>query len=448
MSSVIEVSGEVESYIEVFNELKKSKFRSDPSWLKELRSEAIKEFSKIGFPSPKDEDWRFTNLAPIIRSSFHVADKPCEVSITNLNSISSLFINDLNQIRLVFVDGSFIPQLSFLEKISDGVAIKPIRQAIEENEDIVADNIGKFAEIKGQTFTALNTAFFEDGLFIYIPRLKMLDTPIYAVYVSTREKPKYMTNLRNLIVAEESTQLTVIEHYVSLSDEIHFSNIVTEISSGCNSNVEHYKLEMEGLKSFNISTLRVQQQRDSSIRSHSVLLGGSLVRNNIHPVLEGEGCYSFINGLYMASDKQHLDNFMKVEHVGPHCDSRQFYNGVLDGSSKGVFHGRIVVHENAAKTDAKQTNRNLLLSNRAQIDTKPQLEIYNQDVKCTHGATIGQLDRDAIFYMQSRGISKQNAENIMLKAFANQSISSMKVDSLKKYLEQKVENWFLCRNKF
>jgi len=285
----------------------------------------------------------------------------------------------------------------------------------------------------------------EDGGFVYIPSGTVLKTPVHLLYVSTPGDKPSITNPRNLIVSEDNCQADIIEHYVSLDDSTYFSNVVTEMVVGENSTLGHYMLELESKKAFNISTLRVQQARSSNIRSHAILMGGALVRNNVHPVLAGEGCDSLINGLYMSTDRQHMDNYMKVEHVSPHCDSRQLYNGVLDGRSKGVFHGRIIVHKDAQKTDAKQTNRNLLLSDNAQIDTKPQLEIYADDVKCTHGATIGQMDEKAIFYLRSRGISEEDSRDIILSAFTNQTLDSMNVQAVKNYCADIVSKWFAER---
>jgi Fe-S cluster assembly protein SufD len=232
-----------------------------------------------------------------------------------------------------------------------------------------------------------------------------------------------------------------VEDYVSLSGDVHFSNVVTEVVVGENSVVRHYRIERESAQAFHVSTLRVQQGRSSDVASHSLLLGGALVRNNVHPVLAGDGGDCLINGLFMGTGEQHLDNYMKVEHVGPHCNSRQFYNGILDGRSRGVFHGRIIVHKDAQKTNAKQTNRNLLLSNEAQIDTKPQLEIHADDVKCTHGATIGQIDDDAIFYLRSRGIAEASARIMLLSAFARESLGRVNNESIRKHLEGLVRQW-------
>jgi Fe-S cluster assembly protein SufD len=239
----------------------------------------------------------------------------------------------------------------------------------------------------------------------------------------------------------KGSQATIVESHASSESGVYFSNTVTEIVVGENSIVKHYMIERENEDAFHVSTLRIQQNRNSNFTSHSLILGGALVRNNIHPVLSGEGSYSLINSLFMAHGKQHLDNYMKVEHMSPHCDSRQVYKGILDNKSRGVFHGRIVVQKDAQKTDAKQSNKNILLSRDAQMDTKPQLEIYADDVKCTHGATIGQLDEDAIFYMQSRGIDEESSRMLLLHAFAGEILQRMEVEPIRNQLDSIVDYW-------
>jgi Fe-S cluster assembly protein SufD len=281
----------------------------------------------------------------------------------------------------------------------------------------------------------------EDGALIYIPKGTVVGEPIHLLYVSTETDAPIITHPRNLIVAGEESQAAIVEHYVSTTDGVYFSNAVTEVVVGDGGVLSHYLIELESKDAFNVSTLRVEQGRSSSVTSHSALIGGALVRNNVHPVMAGEGGDCLISGLFMAKGRQHIDNYMRVEHVGPHCGSRQFYNGIMDGRSRGVFHGRIVVHKGAQKTDAKQTNRNLLLSEEAQIDTKPQLEIYADDVKCTHGATIGQIDENAIFYLRSRGISEEASRAILLFAFANESLERMKVEPIRRYLGALVAEW-------
>jgi Fe-S cluster assembly protein SufD len=266
----------------------------------------------------------------------------------------------------------------------------------------------------------------------------VVETPIYVLYVTVPGATPTMNHPRNLIVAHENSQVTVVEDYVSLGEGITFSNAVTELVAGDNAHVSHYMIVREGDQAYNFSTLRIQQGRHANVATHSLLLSGALVRNNVHPVLAGEGSECLINGLFMANGRQHMDNYMLVEHASPHCDSRQFYNGILNGQSHGVFHGRIIVHKDAQKTDAKQTNRNLLLSDDAQIDTKPQLEIYADDVKCTHGATIGQVDENALFYLRSRGLDEAAARHVLLLAFANECLDRMNSPQVREHLEKLV----------
>jgi Fe-S cluster assembly protein SufD len=253
----------------------------------------------------------------------------------------------------------------------------------------------------------------------------VIEQPIHLLYVSAGAGAAVMTHPRTLIVAEPTSHAAVIEDYVSIGEETAFSNAVTELVAGQDAVVSHFLVERENLAAFNVSTLRLELARGTNVSSHSILLGGGLVRNNVHPVLAGEGAECLINGLFVGAEHQHLDNYMLVEHAQPQCSSRQFYNGILDDRARGVFHGRIVVHKDAQKTDAKQTNRNLLLSDDARIDTKPQLEIYADDVKCTHGATIGQIEEEQLFYLRTRGIEETSVRNLLLYAFAAECLDRM-----------------------
>ncbi len=435
---------DIDSYIGGFNKLEKYSKWSNFKWLHKIREEAINSFSQLGYPTQQDEDWRFTNLAPISRTSFKmVKNGGPKLSSTD---IQQFIFSGLSCNQLVYVNGKYSPELSILKPVKDGIKIKNLSQAIDDERDLIEEHLSHYAEFNNDAFSALNTAFIEDGAFVFIPHGTILNEPIHLLYISSNNVVPTITNPRNLIIIEDNCQVDIVEHYVSLNDVAYFSNVVTEVVVGENSLLDHYMIERESQKAFNVSTLRVQQKRSSNLTSHSVLLGGSLVRNNVHPVLAGEGCHSLINGLFMSTGRQHMDNFMKVEHASPHCDSRQLYNGILDGKSRGVFHGRIIVHKDAQKTDAKQTNRNLLLSDTAQIDTKPQLEIYADDVKCTHGATIGQIDENAIFYIRSRGLSEESARAMLLYAFTSESLKSMKVEQIRNYVEKLVSDWFTRGN--
>ena len=439
----IELSETDKGYLKGFNEFKNYAHGSKIRWLSALREEAINKFTETGFPTPRDENWRFTNLAPISRSTFNLS-KNGLVQLSK-DKLDEYLFQDLKTSLLVFVDDRFNQSLSSVGQIPSNVKVSSLSKALSEDEDLVKQYLAKYSKIEGEAFTALNNAFMEDGAFIFLKSKTELRDPIHLLFISTGNSEQTFFNIRNLIVLEDNSSASVIEHYVSLTDGVYLSNVVSEVVVGENSNLEHYLIERESKRAYNVSTLRVEQARSSNITSHTVLLGGALVRNNVHPVLAGEGCSLLINGLYMANGRQHMDNYMKVEHASPHCDSRQLYNGVLDGRSHGVFHGRIVVHKGAQKTDAKQTNRNLLLSDFAQIDTKPQLEIYADDVKCTHGATIGQMDEDAIFYLRSRGLNKETTHSLMLHAFTSESLENMKIEQVRKYLDNLISQWFAQR---
>ena len=416
----------LDHHLQAFTEFAKN--APAPAWLKKLRENAFARFYETGFPTTRDEDWRFTNVSAIARAPFELAR-----SVTRLsNADISQWRLENSAAELVFIDGHFAPELSRLKDLSGTVA--SLREVTATKE--VENHLGRYLNIHRDPFSALNTAFAEGGAYAHIKRGTQLESPIHLLFVSTGGGTPRMVHPRNLFICEMETEATFIEEYVSLGSGPVLSNSATELVAGESSNISHYMIEREDTAAFNVSTLRIQQERSSNVASHSLLLGGGLVRNNVHPVLAGEGGECLINGLFVGAGHQHLDNYMHVEHASPHCSSRQFYNGILDDHAHGVFHGRIVVHKDAQKTDAKQTNRNLLLSDDAQIDTKPQLEIYADDVKCTHGATIGQIEENALFYLRSRGIDEISARRLLLLAFASECLDRMKPGPAQAHAEQ------------
>ena len=429
---MITATQQLESYLESFSEFEKLAAGHDVAWLRTLRRDAFARFCEVGFPTTHDEDWRFTNVSAIAQTAFRLPQ----------NGRARLSQQELEPYRvpgvacqLVFVNGCFARELSLLGKLPDGVKVSGLAAEISSNAEAIEPHLGRYLDIRRDAFCALNTAFVEDGAYVHISRGTPVEEPICLLFVSTADDAPSMSHPRNLIVAEEDSQATFVEDYVSLDGGAVFCNTVTELVASDHTVLSHYMIEREHKQAFNISTLRIQQGRSTNVVSHSVLVGGALVRNNVHPVLAGEGGECLINGLFIGNGGQHLDNYMLVEHASPHCGSRQFYNGILDGHAHGVFHGRIIVHKDAQKTDAKQTNRNLLLSDDAQIDTKPQLEIYADDVKCTHGATIGQIEGDALFYLRSRGIDEVSARKLLLFAFASECLDRMKQGPVRKRVE-------------
>ena len=426
-------------YISEFHDFSQ-RLSKQASWLIALRREGYSEFGEAGFPTTHDEDWRFTNVAPIAQTRFELLHKDTALNVEELEQFGATSF----PCCLVFVNGKYSAQLSRTPALPKGVKVGSLAEAIATEDEKVQEQLGRHLNFRRDAFAALNTAFIEDGAYVYVPRSTVVEQPICALYVSTSSAEPVMNHPRNLIVIEENSQATLVEDYVSLGEQAAataFSNTVTELVAGESAVVSHYMIVRESEKTFNVSTLRIQQARSSNVATHSLLLGGALIRNNVHPVLAGEGAECLINGLFMANGRQHMDNYMLVEHASPHCDSRQFYNGILNGQSRGVFHGRIIVHKDAQKTDAKQTNRNLLLCDDAQIDTKPQLEIYADDVKCTHGATIGQVDETALFYLRSRGLSEVSAKHLLLQAFANECLDRMHTGPVRDHVERLVADW-------
>jgi Fe-S cluster assembly protein SufD len=428
----------LETYAEGFSRFEKEAVGRELPWLRSLRERGFARFSEAGFPTLRDEDWRFTNLAPIAQTPFRLARNgralPSSPQIAR-------FLMPGAACTLVFVDGRFAPALSSLGALPRGITVASLASELAKNPAAIEPHLGRYLDIQRDPFSALSTAFIEDGAFVHAAKNIAFEAPIQLLFVSTAHEFPAASYPRNVIVVEESAQATVVEDYVSLGGGKALCNTATELIAGDNSVVSHYMIEREDVQAFNISTLRIQQGRSADVASHSVLIGGALVRNNVHPVLSGEGGECLINGLFVGGDRQHLDNYMLVEHASPHCGSRQFYNGILSSHAHGVFHGRIIVHKDAQKTDAKQTNRNLLLSDTAQIDTKPQLEIYADDVKCTHGATIGQIEEDALFYLRSRGIDEASAHRLLLMAFANECVDRMKEGPARAHVETLIKDY-------
>jgi Fe-S cluster assembly protein SufD len=428
---VIAATEQLGTYLESFTEFQKRAAGRDLPWLRNLRESAFGRFCEVGFPTTHNEDWRFTNVSAIANTPFELA-RDAKLSRGELEQFGVAGLG----CQLVFVNGRFSRELSSIGKLQAGVSVTGLAEEISSNSSELQSHFGRYLNIQRDAFAALNTAFAEDGAYVHVRRGVVIKEPIYLLFVSIAADKPLMTHPRNLIVVENEAEATIVEDYVSIGDTPALSNTATELVAGENAVVSHYMIEREHRQAFNISTLRIQQGRSANVSTHSVLLGGGLVRNNVHPVLAGEGGECLINGLFIGNGRQHLDNYMLVEHASPHCASRQFYNGILDDHAHGVFHGRIIVHKDAQKTDAKQTNRNLLLSDDSRIDTKPQLEIYADDVKCTHGATIGQIEENALFYLRSRGIDEISARKLLLLAFANECLDRMAPSVARDHVEK------------
>jgi Fe-S cluster assembly protein SufD len=419
-------------YFEKFDELAKQ-----PAWLFSLRKAGMISFGEQGFPTLEDEDWRFTNVAPIARMPFRPAREPVANGAETKTLTEDIFAA-LPGNRLVFVNGFFSAKLSRLQPVSGGARIENLSAALSGQGALIEKHFTRYAKTKDNAFAALNQAFFSDGAFIFVPAGVEISEPIQLVYISSSKQGGEAIHPRNLIIAEANSKVTVIESYVSTGAGAYFTNAVTELVAGDNAYVELVKLQDESAEAFHIATIQGEFGRASNVTVHSFALGARLSRTNIRANLAGEGLECILNGLYVTKDEQLADHHMIVEHAQPNCASHEYFNGILDDKSKGVFHGRIYVHPVAQKTDAKQTNKNLLLSDDATADTKPQLEIYADDVKCTHGATIGQLNDESIFYLRSRGIGTDTARRMLIHAFAGEIIERIKCQPAREELDKLV----------
>jgi Fe-S cluster assembly protein SufD len=433
---MIELMEEKDTYLSSFAQFEKQSAGKAPAWLQRLRTTAIDRFAELGFPTLKDEEWRFTNVAPLTRVPFQLA--PAFELDRQLTAAFNRVVPEPGQSkssRLVFLNGRYAPKLSSLRPLPGGTVLDSLAAVLHARPEQVEPHLARYADYEGHPFVALNTAFLQDGAFVSIPKGQVLAEPIHLVFVSTTQGEPTVSHPRNLILAGVNSQATVIETYIGLGQDVYFTNAVTEIVAAENAVLDHYKLQQESTEAFHVATLQVQLGRSSNFASHSIALGGVLARNDVNAVLDAEGVECTLNGLYLATGRQLIDNHTRIDHAKPHCASHELYKGILDGKARGVFNGKIYVHEDAQKTDAKQTNKTLLLSEDAVINTKPQLEIYADDVKCTHGATIGQLAEEAIFYLRSRGIGRAEARSLLTYAFANDIISRIKVEPVRARLE-------------
>ena len=439
--------GAIEVYRQDFERLPPA-----PSWLQNLRREGMARFEALGFPTTKNEDWHFTSVAPITERTFTLAtanrsadtgEDRRESSRRKSDSVNPLGVRAADVVRfgfgedgwhtLVFLNGAFSEDLSSWP--AGGVLIGSLAHAIAGQNPIVERHLGRIAKFEAHAFTALNTAFIGDGALIELQPDAVVEQPIHLVFISDGES---VSHPRNLVVAGRHSRATVIESFVSLRDASYFTNAVTEILVGEGARVDHYKLQRESGTAFHVGTVQARQERDSQFHSFSFAVGGSLARTNIYTSLDGDAATCTLNGLYLTDGQQHIDNQTSIEHIAPNCPSHELYKGVLDGRSHGVFNGKVYVHPEAQKTDGKQSNNNLLLSPQARVDTKPQLEIFADDVKCTHGATVGRLDELAMFYLNSRGIGPETARTLLTYAFAADVLETIELEPMKKELEKMI----------
>jgi Fe-S cluster assembly protein SufD len=410
---------------------------TDAEWLEPVRRAALESFERFGFPTPKNEDWHFTNPAPIAEAEFRPM-APATVAARD-ERLAPLLDELPDAPRLVFVNGHYSPALSTAADLGPGVRVMSLASAIREEPSLVERYLAKLVHLDDPAlvFHALNTALLHDGALLHVAGGTVVQRPIHLLFLSDPQAAGGVCHPRNLLVLERTASATVIEQYATIGGDRYFTNAVTEAWLADGALLTHYRLQREAEGAFHVGSLAVSQGRDSHLYSFSFATGAALSRTNIFTTLDGEGCGATLNGLYMLDGAQHCDHQTRIEHAQPNCYSRELYKGVLDGTAHGVFNGKVYVHPIAQKTDGKQTNNTLLLSERARIDTKPQLEIFADDVKCTHGATVGRIDDAALFYMKSRGIPDGEARRLLTYAFAAEVLETITLEPLREALERR-----------
>ncbi|MBK6799013.1 MAG: Fe-S cluster assembly protein SufD [Acidobacteria bacterium] len=408
----------------------------DPAWLAALRAKAGARFEEIDFPTTRNEEWKYTNVAPILKVPYREIFDLDADGLTVERIAPFTFIESRHS-QMVFINGIYSKELSDLSGLPESAVVTSLAGMTEEQALVASRHLAAYAKYQDDAFTALNTAHIVDGALVYIPDGKIVETPVHVLFISTSEEAS-ATHPRVLIIAGKGAMATIIESYVSTEDNVYLTNAVTEVFAAEESAITHYRLQEESEKAFHVATTQVHQERESNYVSYAFSLGAEIARHTLNVVLTDEHTYTTIDGLYVVTGKQHVDNHTTMDHSRPNCTSHQLYKGILDGKSRAVFNGKVLVREGALLTDAHQLNKNLLLSKDSSVDTKPQLEIFADDVKCSHGATVGQLEDDELFYLASRGIAPEQARALLTFGFAEDVISKIKLKSVRKQLDKTV----------
>ena len=400
------------------------------------RKKAIDLFKTNGFPTLKHEDWKYSNVAFLNRIEFNLNPKSESFSVGNLNDI---MIPGISVNILVFVNGKFSPNLSsFVE--SSGIKISSLRNELDNGNEIVSEKLGTLVDLEKHSFGQINTAFVKDGLFVHVPKNQVLEKPIHIINIADASSDAVIINTRNLFVIDNSAFARVVISNKTFGDKESLINNVNEIFVGDNAKMDLYQIQNDGLNSNYINLTEVKQGKDSKLIDNTVSVSGNFIRNDLRTEIGGQNSETFYNGLYVNDGKTHVDNHTFVDHAVPHCHSNEFYKGIMDERSKAVFNGKVLVRRDAQKTDAYQQNRNIVLSDTASINTKPELEIYADDVKCSHGATTGKLDEEALFYMRQRGLDTQLAKSLLMYTFCYEIIERMESEEMRSYVGELIHN--------
>lgn len=442
---MVATTEKMSTYLEIFEQAA-GRRSGEPGWLSERRALALAKFTELGLPTRKQEEYRYTDLSVLAKTDFRAApdeSAPGAHGAISLDDLAPWLFDEVTGTRLVFVDGRYAPHLSDTGDGAEGVIVQSLSEAFRSHAADTEMALDRRVAESDQVLAELNTALFGDGALVRIPDRVIASKPVHLLFLSLAREPDTVSHPRVLILAGRDSQASVIETHAGLGSRMYWSNGVTEIVAAANARVDHYRLQQESSQAIHTSLVEMRQERDSNVTTHSIALGGLLVRNDVEAVLMGQGAECTMNGLYAVKGRQHVDNRTCVDHREPHCSSHQLYKGVLDERSRGVFNGKIIVREGAQKTDAFQSNKNLLLSENAEIDTKPQLVINANDVKCSHGTTIGQIDEDAVFYLRARGIAEAEARGLLTYAFVADVLEKIRFDVIRERFEAQLMSWLV-----
>jgi Fe-S cluster assembly protein SufD len=435
-----------QSYLSALESFEQNGYADDPAWARDLRKAAMSSFQSLGFPTSRrgNEEWKYTDVGPIAKAAFQSLDSAVPSRVDDAQVKGASF-GEAGWSQLVFVNGSYAEELSSVSSLPAGVVAVNLADAMRSMPDLVQGHLARYADYQANAFTALNTAFIHEGAFVHIPDGVLVEEPIRLLFLSSSQDEEVVSHSRVLIVVGKNSKATIIDGYGGISDGRYFSNAVTEIVVGDGARVEYYKVQRQSDKAFHITTTDVVLGRDCYFSSINIDLGGKLVRNNLNVLTRDEGSSCVLNGLYLVNGTQHVDNQVIIDHAKPYTTSRELYKGILDGKSRSVFHGSIIVREGAVKVNANQVDKNLLLSDQAEADTKPAFWIYCDDVKCGHGAACGQIDENALFYIRSRGIDERTARGLLTRAFVSEVIQSISNESLRGQIDEivqaKLQEW-------
>ena len=434
MSSVVDqqsIAGRGDRFVAEFEARVRSGDVGGPAWLRDARAAAMAWFAETGFPTTRQEDWRFTPVTPIASTAFVQAER----LRVRPDVLAPHTFGEDTAAELVFVNGIFEPELSRAAGLPGGLTAGPLAGLLQRDPSRLEHVLTTVADPQGSPFTALNTAFIRDGAFVEIAPGAIVDRPVHVLFFSTVSGAPQVSHPRVVFIAGEHSECRLIETYAGAAGQVYLTNAVSEFLIGDRAVVDHYKVQRESLAGYHVASMQVRTGRQSVFVSHALTLGGGIVRNDIGAVLGGEGGDTTLNGLYIADGAQLVDTHTTIDHALPHNGSHEVYKGILGGRSRAVFNGKIIVRPDAQKTDAKQTNKALLLSDRAEINTKPQLEIFADDVKCTHGATVGQLDAEMVFYLRARGLGVDEARALLIRGFAGDITNRIRFEPLRERVD-------------